>query len=116
MFTKFTLAGAVLAMSGAALVPVAPAAAQRHDRSYQDQRYQDQRHYRDEDRGYRGYRDDRRGYRGRRCNSDGGTLIGAIAGGLLGNSIAGHGDRAIGTVLGAGGGALAGRAIARSGC
>ncbi|WP_405053305.1 glycine zipper 2TM domain-containing protein [Sphingomonas sp. BE137] len=41
--------------------------------------------------------------------------MGAIAGGLLGNVIAGGGDRTLGTVLGAGGGALAGRAIQKDG-
>ena len=65
----------------------------------------------------RGGEDPRRDYRpGRdyRCNrGTGGTIIGAIAGGLLGNSIAGRGDRTIGTAVGAGAGALAGRAIDR---
>lgn len=61
------------------------------------------------------------GYYGRpqygyRCHRDGstGAIIGALAGGLLGNGIAGHGDRTLGTVLGGAGGALAGRAIERS--
>ena len=50
----------------------------------------------------------------RHCNRGlGGTLIGAIAGGLLGNAVAGRGDRGIGTVVGAGAGALTGRAIDR---
>ena len=40
-------------------------------------------------------------------------MIGAIAGGLLGNSVAGYGDRTAGTIIGAGVGALAGRAIDR---
>ena len=59
-------------------------------------------------------------YRGRprdraRCrdNGTGGTIIGAIAGGLLGNAAAGRGDRGTGTIVGAGVGALAGRAIDR---
>jgi len=60
------------------------------------------------------------GYRGpppqryRRCNrGGGGSIIGAIAGGLLGNAAAGRGDRGVGTILGAGAGALAGREIGR---
>jgi hypothetical protein len=119
MFKKLGLAGAALAMSASALIPATPAAAQRYDRYYHDQRYAgDERGYYQQDYGYRGYRDyrgyDRRDYRDRRCNNDGGTIIGAIAGGLLGNGIAGHGNRALGTVLGAGAGALAGHAIARS--
>ena len=57
------------------------------------------------------------GYRGRyyyRCRNDGaaGTIIGAIAGGLIGNSVAGrHGDRTAGTIIGGAAGAIAGRAI-----
>ncbi|HEY0269587.1 MAG TPA: hypothetical protein VGC10_01190 [Sphingomonas sp.] len=52
-----------------------------------------------------------------RCRDDGsgGAIIGAIAGGLLGNAAAGYGDRAAGTIMGGVGGALAGRAIDR-GC
>lgn len=62
---------------------------------------------------------DRRGYyrRPTRCRDDGtgGTIIGAIAGGLLGNAAVGrHGDNTAGTIVGAGVGALAGRAIDRS--
>ena len=50
----------------------------------------------------------------RRCDrGTGGTIIGAIAGGLLGNAAAGRGNRGAGTVIGAGAGALAGRAIDR---
>jgi len=119
MFRKLSLAAATLAMGASALIPATPAAAQRYDRYYQDQRYAgDDRGYYQQDRGYRGYRDrdyrdQRRDYR-RRCNNDAGTIIGAIAGGLLGNGIAGRGDRTLGTVLGAGAGALAGRAIDRS--
>ena len=42
-----------------------------------------------------------------------GTILGAIAGGLLGNGIAGRGDRSAGTIIGAGVGALTGREIDR---
>jgi hypothetical protein len=120
MFRKLSLAAATLAMGASALIPATPAAAQRYERYSQDQRYSgDDRGYYQQDRGYRGYqdrdyRDQRRDYRSRRCNNDAGTIIGAIAGGLLGNGIAGRGDRTLGTVLGAGAGALAGRAIDRS--
>ena len=57
-----------------------------------------------------------RGYRGNRERCDrgtGGTIIGAIAGGLLGNTVTGRGDHTVGTIVGAGAGALAGRAIDR---
>jgi hypothetical protein len=57
----------------------------------------------------------RHNYRNRRCDAGtGGAVIGAIAGGLLGNTVAGRGDRTLGTVVGAVGGGLAGRAIDRS--
>jgi hypothetical protein len=136
MIKKLSLVGAALAMGATALVPSA-ATAQRYDGygQYQDQyqvQYQDRGRdgyrddrgggYRDDGRGYG--RDDRRGYDGGRyahsryrCNNSGttGTIIGAIAGGLLGHTIAGRGDGTLGAVLGAGGGALAGRAIDRSG-
>ena len=42
-----------------------------------------------------------------------GTVIGALAGGLAGNTIAGRGDRTEGTLIGAGVGAVAGHAIAK---
>jgi hypothetical protein len=88
--------------------------------SNQSQRYANQRYY--NQRGYnRGY--DQRTYNGgyyshygQRCSGSTGTIIGAIAGGLLGNSVAGRGDRTLGAILGAGAGALAGRAIDRSNC
>ena len=53
---------------------------------------------------------DRRNYR--QCdNGTGGTIIGAIAGGLAGHEIAGRGDRTVGTIIGGAVGAIAGRAI-----
>lgn len=114
MFKTLSLAGAALAMSATALIPAAPAMAQsrgyygdRYDRG-NDRRYDDRRGY--DDRRY-----DRRNNRTRCSDGAGGTVIGAIAGGLLGNTIAGRGDKLLGTVVGAGGGALAGRAIDKSG-
>jgi uncharacterized protein YcfJ len=116
MFKKLTLVGAALAMTATAVIPAAPAMAQ--SRAYRDA-YRDGYNrdgYRDGYRTYRGNDRDYRSYRARqKCrDGDGGTIIGAIAGGLLGNTIAGRGNRTLGTVLGAGGGALAGRAIDRS--
>jgi hypothetical protein len=114
MFKQFTLAIAALSMGSAALVPAA-AEAQRYGDRY-ERRYDDRGYYRD--RGYRNY--DRRGYDrrysyNRRCN-DGttGTIVGAIAGGLLGRTIDSRGDRTLGTVLGGVGGAVAGNAIGKS--
>ena len=110
MLRKLTLAGAALAMGATAIVPAAPAMAQR---GYYNSRGYDRGYY-DNDRYYRG--DNYRSYRARqKCNDgDGGTIVGALAGGLLGHTIAGRGDRTLGAVLGAAGGALAGRAIDRS--
>ncbi len=44
-------------------------------------------------------------------SANNGTVIGAVAGGVLGNQLAGHGSRTLGTVLGAGGGAVVGHQI-----
>ncbi|MDN3645815.1 glycine zipper 2TM domain-containing protein [Pontixanthobacter aestiaquae] len=92
-----------------------------------DHRYKRGRgHYRDQyrgDYGYQGqpvYRDTRiwRGRDGRYyCRKENGTtglLIGAAVGGLIGNEVAGRGDRTLGAILGAAGGAILGRAIDRS--
>ena len=42
-----------------------------------------------------------------------GTAIGAVTGGLLGNVVAGHGNKTEGTILGAGVGAVAGHQLAK---
>lgn len=123
MLNKLTLVGAAFAMGATALaVPAAPAQAASFTAVSSaataygyDQRYRDDRRYRNDRRYNRNYRNDRRYYNNQRCkDGDGGTVIGAVAGGLLGNQVAGRGDRTLGTVLGAGVGALAGRAIDRS--
>jgi len=80
---------------------------QRYDRRYANQRYANQRYY---NQGYGNHY-------GQRCsNGSTGTIIGAIAGGLLGREVAGRGDRTVGAIIGAGAGALAGRAIDRNDC
>ncbi|KRB82286.1 hypothetical protein ASE00_09375 [Sphingomonas sp. Root710] len=76
----------------------------RNDRSYGERRLTRN------DRIYRG--NDGRYY----CRRDDGTtglIIGALAGGLLGNTIANGNSSTLGTLLGAGGGALIGRSIDR---
>ena len=127
MFKTFTLAASALAMTATALVPVA-ADAQRYrggyERGYDNRGYGGYdrggyRDYRGDDRGYREYRGNDRRYnynaRSRRgCDNSGGTIIGALAGGLLGHTVAGRGDRTLGAVLGAAGGGLAGNAIDKS--
>ena len=75
---------------------------QRYDRRFVRQPYYGGRYY---------------NHYGRRCSGSTGTIIGAIAGGLLGSQVAGRrGDGALGAIIGAGAGALAGRAIDRSDC
>ena len=114
MIKQFTLAAAALAMGATAVIPATPAAAQRYgdryygdrydryDRGYNDGRYYD-RGYRDND--YRRYK---------KCKNEGtaGTIIGAIAGGLLGRAV--PGNNTTGTIIGGAAGALAGRAIDRA--
>ena len=113
-------------MSTATLGLATPAAAQNgwydrdgyssYDARYgRDDRRYDRRDYRrDNRRDYRSnrnyYRGDRRNYR--QCDKGtGGTIIGAIAGGLAGHEIAGRGDRTVGTIIGGAVGAHAGLAI-----
>jgi hypothetical protein len=43
-----------------------------------------------------------------------GTLIGALGGALIGNSVAGHGHRGDGALVGAAGGAIVGNQLSRS--
>lgn len=139
MFKTIALS-AVAALTAATMVP-SVADARPYDRGsyygnghYVPAQYRGQRGYRGGyDRGYRGGYD--RGYRGDyyrgnqryyarnggryRCRDSGtgGTIIGAIAGGLLGNEIGKsqsyRRDGTTGAILGAGVGALAGRAIDR---
>ena len=81
------------------------------DRYYrEDTRHRERRLSRN-DRLYRG-QDGR--YYCRRSDGTTGLVIGAIAGGVLGNVIAPGGSETLGTILGAGAGAIAGRAIDRN--
>lgn len=126
MFVKTFKIAAAVALTAASMVPAAAEA--RHYRGdgygYQGDRgyaradgrgyYEGGRGYGRGDRGYYG----RGGYRGRcRDRGTGGTIIGAIAGGLLGHEVAqgryNRGDGTAGAIVGAGVGALAGRAIDR---
>jgi uncharacterized protein YcfJ len=49
-----------------------------------------------------------------RHKANNGTVIGAVSGGVLGNVVAGHGNKTEGTLIGAGVGAVAGHQIAKS--
>ncbi|MCM8731020.1 glycine zipper 2TM domain-containing protein [Hephaestia sp. GCM10023244] len=112
-----SLAGAAIVMGAMTLVPATPAEAQSRHSQYRghdyDQRYRGHNYRNHDRRDYRRHAS-RRAYQ--RCDKgDGGTVIGAIAGGLLGHEVVGRrGDKTLGTVLGAGAGALAGRAIDRA--
>lgn len=81
-------------------------------RYYRDGRYYRERRLSRGDRIYRGY-DGR--YYCRRPDGTTGLIIGAVAGGLLGNALDNGRSSTLGTLLGAGGGALLGRAIERDG-
>lgn len=83
---------------------------------YADQYYRDGPSYRERrlrrnDAIYRG-QDGR--YYCKRNDGTTGLIVGALAGGVLGDIIAPGGSKTLGTLLGAGGGAFAGRAIGRN--
>ncbi|KRB82287.1 hypothetical protein ASE00_09380 [Sphingomonas sp. Root710] len=79
-------------------------------RYYRDGRYYQERRLTRADRIYRG--NDGR-YYCRRSDGTTGLIIGALAGGLLGNALDNGRSSTLGTILGAGGGALLGRSIDR---
>jgi len=92
-----------------------------YDNGYYNQGYNRGYSSRNYARAYQGryaqpYYGGRYSHYGRRCDGTTGTILGAIAGGLLGSSVAGRGDHTLGAIIGAGAGALAGRAIDRSDC
>lgn len=114
---------ASVTLGGIAATPAAAAPAQDYGRGYYQRDYRDG--YYDQRRG--GYRQDYRGYRGRdrnhyrRCSSGTtGTVLGAVAGGLLGGEVgrgsSWRGRSTTGTIIGAGLGALAGREIDGGNC
>jgi hypothetical protein len=77
--------------------------------------YRDDPRYREHNLGNRDrvYRGNDGRYYCRRNNGTTGLIVGAIAGGVLGNIIAPGDSKTLGTILGASGGALAGRAVGR---
>lgn len=80
------------------------------DRYYRDGRYYQQRRLTRADRIYRG--NDGR-YYCRRSDGTTGLILGAIGGGLLGNTIAKGDSNLLGTIIGGGAGALIGRELDR---
>jgi hypothetical protein len=128
MLKKMTLT----VLAAATAMTAVPAAADARPRGYYNDSYYSQNYgdrYRRGDY-YRGYSNraySNRGYYGRdryygrRCRDKGttGTIVGAIAGGLLGKEIAEggryrRGDGTTGAIIGGAVGALAGRAIDRN--
>lgn len=81
----------------------------RRDYRGHDERYEPRRMAR----GDRIWRGDDGQYHCRRSNGTTGIVVGAALGGLLGNQIAGRGDKTLGTILGVAGGGLLGREIDR---
>ena len=79
-------------------------------RYYRDGRYYKERRLTRNDRIYRGSNGR---YYCRRNDGTTGLIIGGVAGGLLGNSLAGRGDGLLGTLLGAAAGGALGNAIDR---
>jgi len=101
------------AVTGFSATPVM--AHERYNDGYYSRENRQDRYDRREDRrSDRYYRNN--SYRGdARCDKGtGGTVIGAVAGGLLGNEVARRGNKTEGSIIGAAVGALAGRAIDKS--
>jgi hypothetical protein len=124
MFKNITL-GAAAALTAVAAIPAAADAHPRgrangyynnsaHSSAYRDGYYQrgyNDRYY--DDRYYEG-RSTRDGYR--RCSGTTGTILGGVAGALLGRAIDSRGSRVTGTIVGGAGGALLGREVGKSSC
>lgn len=115
----------ILAIALAATLPLGACASDSHDgrRGYKHPGYgNDHSRHDDRRRAYhrrqlhdndRIYRDRHGRYYCKRDDGTEGTIVGALAGGVLGNVIAPGGSKTLGSILGAGAGALAGRAIDR---
>lgn len=117
MNMKKSIGALVLAATAITGFTATPAVARdRYDNDYRYSNDRDYREYRNDRRDYRrGDRYYRNNYRGNSCDKGtGGTIIGAVAGGLLGNEVARRGNKTEGSIIGAAVGALAGRAIDKS--
>jgi hypothetical protein len=119
MFNKKAIASLVAAATLATGFAAVPAEAHR-GKGYGHQRHYDDNYSNYDNRGYsnydnRGYYGDDRRYRSQRCDrGTGGTVIGAVVGGLAGREVARRGNKTEGAIIGAAVGALAGRAIDKS--
>lgn len=117
MNMKKSIGALVLAATAITGLTATPAVARdRYDNGYRYSNDRDYREYRNDRRDYRrGDRNYRNNYRSNSCDKGtGGTIIGAVAGGLLGNEVARRGNKTEGSIIGAAVGALAGRAIDKS--
>ena len=117
MNMKKSIGALVLAATAITGFTATPAVARdRYDNGYRYSNDRDYREYRNDRRDYRrGDRNYRNNYRSNSCDKGtGGTIIGAVAGGLLGNEVARRGSKTEGSIIGAAVGALAGRAIDKS--
>ena len=92
---KFMLALGAATIAVTSLAPVTPAEARKHYQ-YREWRGKDGRTY------------------CRRSNGTTGLIVGGVAGALIGNGVAGRGDKTLGTIVGGVGGALGGRAVDRT--
>ena len=116
MFARTFKIAAIAVLGAAIMIPVAAEARHFRGDGYGGGYHRGGGY--DGNRGY-GYGYGGRGYYRGRCRDrgTGGTIIGAIAGGLLGHEVAqgryNRGDGTTGAIVGAGVGALAGRAIDR---
>ena len=114
MFKK-TMTGMVLAATAITGFTAVPAEA----RHYRNNGYYNNGYSQPYNRGYDYRRDDYRydnRYRNTRCKSGTtGTIIGAAAGGLIGNEVARRGDKSEGAIIGALLGGIAGRVVEKSG-
>lgn len=89
-----------------------PAAARGYDRDDGYYNYDNRGYYGDRRDNRRDNRRNDRNYRNSRCDKGtGGTIIGAVVGGLAGREIARRGNKTEGAIIGAAVGALGGRAI-----
>ena len=84
--------GAMTMVATTAIVPVTPAQAKKHYK-YREWRGKNGKTY------------------CRRSNGTTGLVVGGVAGALVGNGVAGRGDKLLGTVVGGAAGALGGRAV-----
>ena len=113
---KKSIGALVLAATAVTGFSATPAMAREryNDGYYSRDDGQDRYERREYRRGDRYYRNNNYRSNARCDKGTGGTIIGAVAGGLLGNEVARRGNKTEGSIIGAAVGALAGRAIDKS--